>query len=368
MYRTLLLLCVLCWTLGVLAQTDPDKIGIRVYTSPTYAWSMGATIRNYERTSWNGNLTWANTHFYLSSPEGKDALGLSDEQRERLSMFDGTLENVLFQWTQSRLREEGSEYANAWWAMSDLLPQGDYFLEKATSDEITTYREQYMNLSEVPGQIQNHELNRILEETLTPEQLLHLRTIELQLSPEIGLTSPAFLEPLGLSVEQKAELEAIKKEMEPEFEQYLAESTQLILEGVAQKSALLAEAFRENPDITNEQRDVILKIADEKNNNDEGRKQQWKQLRERQKSIATRLKRKFMNVLTDEQLDKMQQLIDHPSDIVKNEMEKLRKQRAAWEKSDSWRPGPGSWQPGDGIPESFKIERQEQRFPRKTKT
>lgn len=347
------------------SQTDPDKIGIRYLIAPTYAWSVGSVMRNYERTVWNGSGTWGNMRFYISSSEGKEDLGLADEQRERLSIFDDSLENVMFKWSEPRIREEGSEYANAWQAMSDLLPRNDYLLEKATPKEIESYRETYMNLAEVPNQIRDRELNRVIEETLTSEQMLHLRTIELQLSPEIGLTNPAALEPLGLSDEQKRELAAVKKEMEPEFEKYLAESSQLALEGAAKVSASLAEAFRKNPNLTNEERDAVVKAAHERNDKDENRRNQLKKHRERQKDIATRLKRKFMNVLTDEQLDKMQQLIDDAPNVVKKELEKMRRQRAAWEKTDSWRPGPGSWQPGDGVPEEFKRERQKSRFPGK---
>lgn len=360
-----LLFCFLVWTDGVLAQNDPDRIAIRYIIAPTHAWSQSAVMRNSTRTMWNGNGTWMRMHFYLGSPEGKDDLGLSAEQRERLSIFDDSLENVLLQYSEPRMRKEGSEYANAWQAMSKLLPQNDRFLEKATPEEIESYREEYMNLAEVPSQIRDRDFNHVIEETLTPEQLLRLRTVELQLSPEIGLTNPAVLEPLGLSEDQRAELEAAKKEMEPEFERYLAESTQLTVEGTAKISAALAEAFQKNPNLTIEERDVVIKAEHEKNQNDESRNQKWKQLRERQKEIATRLKRKFMDVLTDEQLDKMQQLIDNAPAVVKKELEKLREYRLAWEKSGSWRPGPGSWQPGDGIPAEYKIERKKGRFPRK---
>jgi Ni/Co efflux regulator RcnB len=70
----------------------------------------------------------------------------------------------------------------------------------------------------------------------------------------------------------------------------------------------------------------------------------------------------MFDVLTDEQWDRMLDLIDNPPDYVKKI---LRKWKEASEKAAEWAPGPNSWQPGDPIPEKYRQERQTKgNFPR----
>jgi hypothetical protein len=39
--------------------------------------------------------------------------------------------------------------------------------------------------------------------------------------------------------------------------------------------------------------------------------------------------------------------------------------KRADDEKDVWVPGPGSWRPGDPLPEQFKIERKKGNFPRR---
>jgi len=78
----------------------------------------------------------------------------------------------------------------------------------------------------------------------------------------------------------------------------------------------------------------------------------------------------MFDVLTDEQWERMIDLIDNPPDYVKKILDEKRKAReaetASSGESGEWQPGPGSWQPGDGIPAGYRIEREtrSRQFPR----
>jgi len=69
----------------------------------------------------------------------------------------------------------------------------------------------------------------------------------------------------------------------------------------------------------------------------------------------------------------MLDLIDNPPDYVKKVIAQIRKEMGTDDSSTDtpadtsggWVPGPGSWRPGDGIPEGYRIERNTRsRFPR----
>jgi len=66
------------------------------------------------------------------------------------------------------------------------------------------------------------------------------------------------------------------------------------------------------------------------------------------------------DVLTDEQWDKLQNLVDNPPEYIKAWLKVYSSRN---QKQEEWQPGPDSWKPGDGIPESYRQERNERRFP-----
>ena len=75
----------------------------------------------------------------------------------------------------------------------------------------------------------------------------------------------------------------------------------------------------------------------------------------------------MFDVLTDEQWRRLQDLIDNPPAHARVLVQKLREQRGETEenKNNIWVPGPGSWRPGDPIPEVYRIQRNTRgNFPR----
>jgi Ni/Co efflux regulator RcnB len=88
-------------------------------------------------------------------------------------------------------------------------------------------------------------------------------------------------------------------------------------------------------------------------------------LRERGTQFTTLLQHRLMNVLTDEQLDRMAQILDETPEAIKQALAQMRAGREAQSQSPRYVPGPESWRPGDPLPAQFRQERQTPgRFPR----
>jgi len=74
---------------------------------------------------------------------------------------------------------------------------------------------------------------------------------------------------------------------------------------------------------------------------------------------------KMFDVLTDEQWLRIQDLVDHPPEYIKVFLKKVKANIEKNARDTGWQPGPGSWQPGDAIPEAYRQERNTRgNFPR----
>jgi hypothetical protein len=201
------------------------------------------------------------------------------------------------------------------------------------------------------------DMQQTIENTLTPEQLQKVRSLELELMNEMGLPNPTMFEPLGLSDEQKKQMDEIKKEMEAEFDKLLDESMDLRQERFRQSAKSLAETFKDKKPAS---RDEVMKAHSEgisKADKNEALRKRYAEHSKQGSDFANRLKLRLMNVLTDEQLDKMQKLQDTAPKFVKEILAGMKQERERAEKKGQYVPGPDSWHPGDGAPKRFKEER-----------
>ena len=363
--RTITTFLFLLALTGSLAAQEADY-AVRRILSPTWAWMQAASSRVSNQAFNSGQGTIVYTQSYLASPEGQTELGLSEEQRQKLAYLNKPYGEIVGDWFRTQREQEGSELMQVYAEIWELMPKDDRLLEKATPEEIQAYQEQYMQLAGRPVQLLTESLQQEIESILTPEQMGQLRVVELQVCGGT-LSSPAFLEPVGLTDEQRAELAELQKERQAEFDRILDEITENHLEELYKLQDEIAEIHKVTPMKTGEDTHSALQAAQKKLEQDP----EWKKRREEERlstskrlsEISQKYREKFMDVLTDEQLDKMQWLIDNPSETVKRYLAKFHGKNASSPSGDAWRPGPNSWKPGDGLPKDFKIERQEKRFP-----
>ena len=86
------------------------------------------------------------------------------------------------------------------------------------------------------------------------------------------------------------------------------------------------------------------------------------------RNFQNRLKDWF-DILTDEQINKLNRLINNPPDYAKKIMESSKRELGDLKKiaeADKWEFLNRAWQPGDPLPEGYLQQRQERprRFPR----
>jgi len=232
----------------------------------------------------------------------------------------------------------------------------DPFFERATEEQKTALREATMwRLSFLVGGIQT-----VIEETLTPEQMLQVRKLEMQLMPAIGIPFPSMFEPLGLTDEQKEEMNQIADEMKAEFDRLTLEEAKLKGERLVATYGLLeGKSFASRDEFQKALSDVHRQYVP----SEEMRKRS-NDLREQGIKFTTLLQNRLMNVLTDEQLGEMQKILDESPAFVKQVLAEFKARQEAAQQSPTYIPGPDSWRPGNPMPMQIREERQRSRFPR----
>jgi len=215
---------------------------------------------------------------------------------------------------------------------------------------------------------QKKNMTNAINEYLTPDQLLKIKAYQIHNMSNTSFLSPSMFEALDLSDAQRKQLGDIKKGMEPEYEKFvdrlidarlkLSEKHQAeyaqFLDGVTDPAAR-ANVFFDH------RKEVVEKV----NQAHPELQQKLDEITEFGKNFAERLKVEMFDVLTDEQWERMTDLIDNPPDYValltaQHRVARENNDNRPSERQpgfDAWTPGPNSWQPGDPIPEAYRQER-----------
>ena len=198
---------------------------------------------------------------------------------------------------------------------------------------------------------------------LTTDQIQKVNEFHISYMSETQFVFPGMFEALGLSDEQKKQLDDVQNEIMPELDEHIEkqlrlrtkqqEKTDEILKTIADPE----ERERLRHDISTTKK-VWAALQTESN-----------EVMESGKKLADSLKIKMFDVLTDEQWERLLKLTADPPEYVKKFLTQQRKWKEEWNNTDSKPevvgPGPNSWKPGDPIPEGYRQQRQERgRFPR----
>ncbi|MDR3183011.1 MAG: hypothetical protein LBT89_08870 [Planctomycetaceae bacterium] len=330
----------------------------RFLRSPKKAleWQANAMLSNL--SPWDGQGTWMSLRLVLRFG-GESELALTNEQKQHLSFLykENEIGSDFFQRMRQNPTPEFTELQNAVGATE--IP-GDPFFERATEEQKNVFREATVNFLG----LFSHDMQRDIHETLTPEQMLQVRKLEMQIMPEIGVPFPSMFEPLGLTDEQKKEMEKITAGMKEEYVRLVTENAALKSERIQGTYKTLEEEYKKSPFSSREEFNKKRGEAFRKYKPDETLKKKYRDLAERGIKLVTLLKTRLMNVLTDEQLDKMQKIMDETPEYAKKLLAMIQKEREMQLKSDDYIPGPDSWRPGDGTPKNFKDERKLKAFPK----
>jgi len=299
----------------------------------------------------------------LRQNDFREGLGISQEQNQKIQEGLRNIDQTISTQGES---DPDPDYK--------LLLDADQELRRSFNEAVRAnaapdvLEEIHMNrldLQEKMWDVQSKKRVSLFNEILTSDQMKRIQEFHISTMSETNFVFPQMFEALDLSDEQKEQLDEIKKDIKPEFEKHIAKQ----VEFESKHGERLTERARELVSIRDqEERQRLFDDFHRRLRAD--MQPEWNAVMESGRELADKLKIEMFDVLTDEQWDRMLDLIDNPPDYVKRWLAKAREaNRGAMERDNvsagGWAPGPNSWQPGDPIPEAYRIERQTRgNFPR----
>jgi len=350
--KTQLFFVVLClWLFVTTGFAQP--IGVTI-SLPSEMAKVSTKALN--RAIWNGAL--ATTIGFLNYPEFREAWDISDEQYQQIMA----------------IRED-----RVWdYRLSPAYLEIEAEMDKQLSEpplrgaDERTRMDAFLEFQEQLCTIHNEFRGNAIDSLLTAEQKRAIREFELANMSEWQFKSFHSFEAFDLTDAQKQELEAIKQEFEPDFERQLEDFVnrddldnqmhRMVQAEYEKQTGIDLKDFQNLVDFHKTKYAALrAKMLTE---NREFKRMYEKSVAEKE-LFAVKFRTKMFDVLTDEQWDRLQTLMDNPPGYIKAWRKKLKEAEEAAKEAGTWQPGPGSWQPGDPIPEGYRQERNtRRRFPR----
>ena len=218
------------------------------------------------------------------------------------------------------------------------------------------------------------EVDEAAAEHLTPEQRQQFQELRVMTMSVFPFAYPPMFEALGLTEEQRTLLADLKKELEPEYEtmsqQFVADRIMIRdkfdVAYVQIFQEISREEWRQKPQEEREKKadEIRGRLLRE----DAEYRKAMERIHTQGRDFQNRLKDWF-DILTIEQIDKLNRLINNPPDYAKKIMESIRRENGDPPKiaeADKWEFLNRAWRPGDPLPEGYLQQRQERprRFPR----
>lgn len=350
-----LLLSAMFFPFVALAQQGKEPDFSEIYFSEKNRRYHDMAERTSLRAQWNGKNTRKSIAPLLNNKDFQTALELSEEQMQQLD-FMTSKHGSMGHWYRAKAKDDPELQAR----LDEMraIQEGDHHLEKATPEQLRRYAE----IQEEITYYYHEESHNDFEKILTPEQLRSVHEMEIALLPELGIMNPGMFEALDLTEEQKEKLETVKEELKKDFEDLIEASLKVQNE----IKDILHEAIKGSEDTGSYEgfTKAMNKAAQDGKVREKVEQIRLKYM-ERGRQLMSRLKIKMLDVLTVEQLDRMQKLIDHPHDFLAKFLKQIRSRRELAEKAGQQPQGLDSWRPGDPIPEEYLKERKARQFPTK---
>jgi len=299
------------------------------------------------------------------------ALGVSDEQYQQI--VDAT--HRLREPIQSRMRNnpEVQKIQAEIQTIIDRAPNpppstGGWHPRMLGLDDASLQR--MSDLNDMLSSLQEIARTDACSGILTPEQERKARESYLANMGLLPIFSPRMFEGLSLTDAQKQQMKNLEKDFESELEKYLENFAS---RWIAFEDLLFGTLKKQEGTNLGERMQATYKILA----GDPEYKRIMEEITSHHKAFAARFMTEMYerSILTDAQWARLQELFDNPPEHARVLGRVLRGQSGASgsenmgasenasEESGGWRPGPGSWRPGDALPVQIQ-ERREGRFPR----
>jgi len=217
------------------------------------------------------------------------------------------------------------------------------------------------------------------ENALPPELKQKMLEAQLAAMDESSTIAPRLFEALNLTDAQRQQMERIKKELEPEFEKHAeiygnnaAKILERVNAAIEQRRAAQIPIGGIGKDAQEGQAAFLRELQEEPEH-----KKLLDESYASSKAFATLFRKRMFEILNDDQRKRLQELIDNPPPHAQVLIQRLRRENwgqhegevgknsaRAGVGSDVWTPGPNSWRPGNPLPEGYRPEQRNSRFPR----
>ena len=175
------------------------------------------------------------------------------------------------------------------------------------------------------------EIDEVAAENLTPEQSQKFRELNVMALSVFPFAYPPMFEALGLTEDQRMQLSELKKELQPEYERM---SKQFIADRIAIRDKfddafveifqeISREEWRQKPREEREKKEN--EIRDRLLREDTEYRKAMERIHTQGRDFQNRLKDWF-DILTNEQIDRLNRLINNPPDYAKKIMESTKRE------------------------------------------
>jgi len=301
------------------------------------------------------NSVWASdglspvTMGYLQNPDFREGLGISEEQMQGIQRApQGMMDDP----NARQFRDE-----------MDALMAQDPFGPNGTEELQHRFMERQMQVGARMQEIMMERMSNAIHENLTPEQIQGIREAQISTMDAIPIVSPSMFEALDLSDAQRRQLDAIKREMQPEFERH----TDKMVDTHVRMMEAMQESMERMRNVTDPEERARLSANHSPENilrTNPDLQRAMNELMASGTALSGALRGRMSGVLTSAQWARMMNLIDNPPEYVKGMLAEMRRQMGVDEPQATsrqpgggWVPGPGAWRPGDPVPERLQMER-----------
>lgn len=320
---------------------------VKMFRSETFRESQKRAGKSAMKSFWSGNGSNLMAVQLLEKKDVRDAWGVTDEQHAQVK---GAMTGMFTR----------PEFAETMKEMGELQKGGKLFDADGDKDAQKRFGELQTQMLEKMMELVPAEIDKVL----SPEQKRKMQEFQLASMSEIPIVTPTMFEALDLSADQKTKMEAVRKELEPRFEHMADE----FIDTQMKMSDKIWDAMEKDPqgfgDLT-KFGERVKEMTKRLNAEDEEFRKLNEQLETDGKLFVTQLKFKMFDILTDEQLARLDEIVSNPPEYVRDHLESLRERFGRSDRPDASKAFLDAWKPGQPIPEEYRQKRKASGFPRK---
>jgi hypothetical protein len=279
---------------------------------------------------------------YLSQPEGRKSFGVSDSQHQEMLII-------------SRPPKDGE------------VPEIDALKKQLQESQNAKDTQKASEIGMQIGMTQMRFQSKRFFDAVPPEVQQKFKETQLATIESNPFVASSAYEALGISAEQKKKIDAAYKELEPTVENTLGG----IIDAIPKMNSKINDYLEKNSPVITDGKEFSDKMNEARKylaDNDPEFKKITDDIKNSLKQMTVQCKFKIYDLLTDEQLKKLQDLTDNPPEYIQFANKRLKELQESVGMREGSSGGSqdflNSWKPGEPIPPEYKEHRKQlKKFP-----